>query len=348
MSRVRAKSENRDHRNAFADDGYYFLGGTVSVTPTSTDRSGQSERLHADHILMEHADKDGVVFILRLGGFFQILGSGKPRVVRSVHQICGAVFRDRPGAKGRVIDYSFHSGDFLHFRFTGIGAFERRECAEMIVDIIGERILGDRFVSFARTRDLAKRGAQIPEHEAPLTTPADIDAAYFSAHRDANPAVGNDWVPVRKFNIENMEPGDLQDAFATEKAVDRSTSANDWLIHPEHNRTADRGTRRVAVTPDEDWLLIRDIQTRHPNTADADALLAEVGALARQTVKNDWAVSHRGRSSKTAETTLPSDGQQAKPVDRKSRRQANEMARNSTTESASPAAAAITGKTRKG
>jgi hypothetical protein len=348
MTRLRAKSANRDHRKALADDGYYLLGGIASPSPTSAERPNQSERLHADRVLMEHADKDGVVFILRLGDFFQILGSGKPRVVRSVRQICGAVFADSPRAKGCVIDYSFHSGDYLHFRFTGIAASERRDCAEMIVDAIGERILGDRFVSFARTGDLAKRGPLFPEHEAPLKTPADIDVAYFSAHRDANPAVGNDWVPVRKFDTEIMEPSDLQDAFATEKAVDKSTSVNDWLIRPKRNRTADRGARRDAVTQDEDWLLIRDIQTRRSNIPDADALLAEVRALARQTAKNDWAISHDGRSSKTAEITLPSDDQQAKPVDRKSRRQANEMARNSTTESASPAAAAIAGKTAKG
>lgn len=335
MSPVRAKSTNRVHRDAFADDSHYALGGIALPTPPSTGGNNQSERLNADRVLIEHADKDGVVFILRLGEFFHVLGSSKPRVVRSMQQICGAVFRDRPGAKGCVTDYSFHSGDHLHFRFTGIAASDRHDCAEMIVDTIGERILGDRFVSFARTRDLAKRRAVISRQEASLTTPAEIDAAYSSARRDANPPVGHDWQPVRKLNMDNVEPRNLHDTLASE---------NDWRIRREPIAAADSQTRRVAVTQTEDWLLIRDIQARHPNVTDIDALLAEARALGRQTARNDWAAPQKRRPSKTAKGDLRVDDQPASAVDRKARRQAIEMARNGTMESAPPTAKAATSR----
>ena len=350
MSRSRAEPADRISPFAIAEGGYLSVGTITRSTGDAADTNDPRESLDADHVLIEHSDEKNTVFVLRLGEFFRVLGIRKPRVVRAVHQICGTVFKEWPRAKGRVIDFSFHSGDHLHFRFTGMAASERRSCAEMIVDTVGERILGESFFSFARIRESTKRGEVVSAIETPAAVPADIDGAFFAARRDANPAVGNDWRPVRKLDLETIEISAAHNIVATAKAVDGFPRENDWLIGPKPDGEVGRRAPPISLTEDEDWLLIRDIVTRHPNVTDADTLLAEIRALRGHTIENDWTISGKRRSSKTAQSDVPLESDHEEAVNRNTRRRAYKRSRDGTPENASPTAkAAPAGKVnRKG
>ncbi|MBL6946330.1 MAG: hypothetical protein ISR47_06820 [Rhodospirillales bacterium] len=173
-----------------ATPGVDSRGGIVSTI------DGPNGTVTVDDVLSEEAGKYGPAFILRLIDFLAALGTSSPKTIKSVHLICETVLRQHIGSEG---SFSLHGGGggFFVFRFGQIGNAEAMRRAKTVVNEIGQRLLGDRFVPAGNVDASVETAGQMQESEP-------FDEVLEILLLKALEATENDWVTLPAENLETI------------------------------------------------------------------------------------------------------------------------------------------------
>ncbi len=107
----------------------------------------------AERTLFEERGCFGTVYVLYLGDFFRALGGRTDRLANSLHLMADALLRDRIGSRD---SYTFHSPDVFLIRLQERGAGTERTLAESLVDALGARAVGDRYIPWSAIHERRK------------------------------------------------------------------------------------------------------------------------------------------------------------------------------------------------
>ncbi|MBL6946331.1 MAG: hypothetical protein ISR47_06825 [Rhodospirillales bacterium] len=113
-------------------------------TPTKTETETVTF-VSAERVLYEERADDGMVYVLYLGEFFRVLGGRTDRLANALHLMGDSLLRDwiRPGDS-----FTFHPQGFFLIRLHDEDAAAARTRAESLIDDLGIRAVGDRYISW--------------------------------------------------------------------------------------------------------------------------------------------------------------------------------------------------------
>lgn len=129
---------------------YFAIGEAVNDDHAPHATGDEAQRhVSADSVLFEKRAAFGTVFVLCLGEFFRALGGRTERMATSLQLMGESVLRRRMGPSD---NFSFHPEGFFLIRLHGNDPANARLRAEDVVDALGRRALGERFISWHQIR----------------------------------------------------------------------------------------------------------------------------------------------------------------------------------------------------
>jgi hypothetical protein len=105
----------------------------------------QNIRVSADRVLFEERASFGTVFVVYLGEFFRALGGRTDRFSDALQLMAEAIFREQLSPEDK---FSFHPHGYFTLQIADTDQSAARDTAEALVDRLGMRAVGDRYVSW--------------------------------------------------------------------------------------------------------------------------------------------------------------------------------------------------------
>ena len=107
----------------------------------------------AENVLREDRLAFGSVYIISLGEIFRALGGRTDRLAEALRLMGESLLRMRLASDER---YSYQPDDVIRFRLRDPDPMAARLRAERIVDELGQRAIGNRFVTWESLREKAE------------------------------------------------------------------------------------------------------------------------------------------------------------------------------------------------
>ncbi|MCG8509861.1 MAG: hypothetical protein MI741_11600 [Rhodospirillales bacterium] len=127
-----------------AGPNLWVVGEAQQETPAANAEPPQI-RVFANRVLFEERDGCGTVFVVYLGEFFRALGGRTDRFANALRLMAEAIFRDRLSPEDI---FCFHPHGYFTIRTAGSDHSAAREQVEALVDNLGQRAIGERYVSW--------------------------------------------------------------------------------------------------------------------------------------------------------------------------------------------------------
>ncbi len=124
--------------------------------PRSQDRAWRSAaarppiRVSAEQVLSEEHNSFGTVFIISLDEIFRVLGGRTERITDALRFMGESTLRMRLAPDDK---FFYDDAGRFRVRFGGKDHHSAREMVELLVDELGRRAIGNRFITWESIRD---------------------------------------------------------------------------------------------------------------------------------------------------------------------------------------------------